>query len=60
MLETVVLLNIVWDLWYLKKKKKVKNNCLFKIEILCYNIHYSKYTLFFFLFKDTLKEFKES
>ncbi len=33
------------------------------MEILCYNIHYSKVwgqIFFFFLFKDTLKEFKES
>ncbi len=33
--ETVVLLNIFWDLWKKKKKKINKEQCLFKIEISC-------------------------
>ncbi len=44
MLETVVLLNIFWDLWYFFQdssiNKMLKEQWLFKLEMLCYNMHY--------------------
>ncbi len=64
MLETVVLLNIFWDLWYLKKNKKLKRTVFIQNRdfVTIYTIQKFGVRIFFsfFLFKDTLKKFKES